>query len=63
MPNRQPTFSKIKSPGIEAGEIVLVRKNRSHYTIISISQLRIFNKRFGKGFISLLKKEKYGIRE
>ena len=49
------TFSKIKSPGIEAGEIVIVRKDRSRYTEISMSQLRVFNKQFGKGYITLIK--------
>ena len=53
--NELATFSKIKSPGIEAGEIVIVRKDRSRYTEISMSQLRVFNKQFGKGYITLIK--------
>ena len=50
------TFSKVKIPGTEPGEIVILRKDSMVYTEISISQLRISSRQFGKGLISLIEK-------
>lgn len=50
------TFSKIKTPGTEPGDILVSRKDGIRYTEISMSQLRQFNKQFGKGYISLIEK-------
>jgi len=50
------TFSKVKIPGTEPGEIVILRKDSMVYTEISISQLRIASRQFGKGLISLIEK-------
>ena len=50
------TMAKIKIPTIEPGDLLITKKSAITYTEITMKELRQFNKQFGKGYISFIKK-------
>ncbi len=51
------TFSKVKMPGTDPGDVFIEKKDGIKFTYISMSQLLDFNKQFGKGYIGFIEKE------
>jgi hypothetical protein len=51
------TYSKIKIPGTDPGDVVVEKREGIGYTAISMTQLRQYNKQFGKGYISMIEKD------
>lgn len=51
------TYSKIKIPGTDPGDMVVEKKEGIKYSALSMSQLKQYNKQFGKGYISLIEQD------